>query len=230
MNVTLRTQRRNIPWLEGERAVRTCGLGSSDMRVSATVANAGVKLRLAHLPIALLCMAIGASAAFAQNRTSDDEAGLGPVVSAYLGYLRNEQEVVDDRASRREISRVYYRRNSNRIRALREMAVRIARETRNDYLPELEAVAGEELGTLFEHPPNPTSLRVGAVLNYTLRYLGLVRVGETFYLFARLDPYEQTELRQKGATLVDGQGLSAPPQKPIEEKTRPRRLRSPRYR
>ena len=30
---------------------------------------------------------------------SDDE--FGPVVRAYLGYLKNEQEVVDDRASRR---------------------------------------------------------------------------------------------------------------------------------
>ena len=33
---------------------------------------------------------------------SDDE--FGPVVRAYLGYLKNEQEVVDDRASRREVS------------------------------------------------------------------------------------------------------------------------------
>ena len=39
-----------------------------------------------------------------------------------LGYLGNEQEVVDDRNSRREITAAYYRRNSNRIRALRTMA------------------------------------------------------------------------------------------------------------
>jgi hypothetical protein len=29
------------------------------------------------------------------------------------------------------------------------------------------------------------------------RYLGVVRSGETFYLFARLDPYEQSELMEK---------------------------------
>jgi hypothetical protein len=33
---------------------------------------------------------------------SDEE--FGPVVRAYLGYLKNEQEVVDDRASRHEVS------------------------------------------------------------------------------------------------------------------------------
>jgi hypothetical protein len=119
------------------------------------------------------------------------------VVRAYLGYLRNEQEVVDDRVSRHEVSPAYYRRNSNRIRALRQMAVQIARASRNDYLPELDAVAADELNTLFETPPAPTTFRAGAVLDNTFRYLGAVREGETFYLFARLDPYEQAELIRK---------------------------------
>src|SRR4026208_2194688 len=80
------------------------------------------------------------------TQISDDE--FGPVVRAYLGYLRNEQEVVDDRASRREVSSTYYRHNSNRIKALRQMAIRLARESHNDYLPELEAVSGAEFGLL----------------------------------------------------------------------------------
>jgi hypothetical protein len=124
----------------------------------------------------------------------DENARYGPVVSAYLGYLKNEQEVVDDRASRREITPAYYRRNSNRIRALRQMAMRIAGETRNDYLPELEAVSADEFGLLFEQPPNPNVLRVGEVFRTKFRYLGLVRSNEVFYVFARLDPYEQSEL------------------------------------
>jgi cell division protein FtsB len=118
-------------------------------------------------------------------------------VRAYLGYLRNEQEVVDDRNSRREISHTYYLRNTNRIRALRQVAVRIARETRNDYLPEFEAVTRDELGNLFETPPRPESLQTGAVLNNTFRFLGMVRSREIFYVFARLDPYEQAELIRK---------------------------------
>lgn len=127
------------------------------------------------------------------GQTANDEE-FGPVVRAYLGYLRNEQEVVDDRASRHEVNRAYYRRNSNRIRALRQMAMRIATDSQNDYLPELEAVAGDELGLIFERPPRSESLRIGAVLETTFRYLGVVRTGELFYVFARLDPYEQSEL------------------------------------
>jgi hypothetical protein len=127
----------------------------------------------------------------------DPETEFGPVVRAYLGYLRSEQEVVDDRVSRREVNQAYYRRNSNRIRALREMAIRLARQTHNDYLPELEAVARDEFGLLFHRPPKPASLKIGEVLQKTFRYLGAVRSGEVFYIFARLDPYEQAELMDK---------------------------------
>src|SRR6202171_1309446 len=192
------------------------------------VTNRGVQMRLVCLFATLVWTLASTNAGLAQDRLAEDGASLGPVVSAYLGYLANEQEVVDDRVSRREISRVYYRRNSNRIRALREMAIRIARETRNDYLPELEAVAGDELGTLFERPPNPNKLRVGEVLNYTLRYLGLVRSGEIFYLFARLDPYEQADLRGKGPVIPVGPQPAAKGTNSSVGRTRPRRLHNPR--
>lgn len=131
------------------------------------------------------------------SRISDSE--FGPVVRAYLGYLRNEQEVVDDRVSRHEVSAGYYRKNSNRIKALRQMAIRLARETNNDYLPELEAVAGDEFNLLFERPPQPSTLKPGAILRNTFRFLGTVRSGDVFYLFARLDPYEQAELTEKSS-------------------------------
>jgi len=123
------------------------------------------------------------------------------VVRAYLGYLRNEQEVVDDRVSRREVSPFYYRHNSNRIRALRQIAMKLARESHNDYLPELEAVSGTELRLLFgSQPPSVAELRAGEVLRNTFRYLGPVRAGELFYVFARLDPYEQSELNGKAVS------------------------------
>jgi hypothetical protein len=127
---------------------------------------------------------------------SDDE--FGPVVRAYLGYLRNEQEVVDDRVSRREVSPTYYRHNSNRIKALRQMAIRLARESNNDYLPELEAVSLSELRLLFgTNAPSPSGLKVGEVVRNTFRFLGTVRSVEVFYVFARLDPYEQAEMTEK---------------------------------
>lgn len=129
--------------------------------------------------------------------TSEDNSDFGPVMRAYLGYLGNEQEVVDDRNSRREITAAYYRRNSNRIRALRTMAIRLVRQTGNDYVPELEAVTLDELGTLFERPPKPTAFHANEILDNKFRYLGEVYSGEAFYLFARLDPYEQAELIQR---------------------------------
>lgn len=133
----------------------------------------------------------------AHAQTVDDSDQFGPVVRAYLGYLQNEQGVVDDRVSRREVNAAYYRRNSNRIRALRQTAMRIAEETQNDYLPELEAVTSDELRLLFERPPRSGSLKVGDVLQSKFRYIGAVRSGEPFYIFARLDPYEQAELIER---------------------------------
>ena len=140
---------------------------------------------------AFVCVAAG------QRASTKQELEFGPVVRSYLGYLRAEQEVVDDRASRHEISPRYYRRNSHRIRALRRTAIQIARESRDDYLPELEAVTRDEFDHLFESPPLPESLYVGQVVNNAFRFLGPVRTGETFYVFARLNSDEQAELEEK---------------------------------
>ena len=153
--------------------------------------------------ILLVLMACAASAVVAaRQRTRQprgEDAEFGPNVRAYLGYLRDEQEVVDDRVSRREVDRRYYLHNSNRIYALRQMALRLARESKNDYLPELEAVSLPEFEQLFEAPwPEPSALQVGEVIEYKLKYLGAVGArGERFYLFARLDPYEQAGLCKK---------------------------------
>lgn len=146
----------------------------------------------AFLVIALSSVAVAQRALNARS----DNSHFGPVMQAYLGYLRNEQEVVDDRSSRREITASYYRRNSNRIRALREMAIRLVTKSGNDYVPELEAVTPDEFGTIFEKPPNPRSFRVNEIVTNTFRYLGTVNTGEMFYLFARLDPYEQAAVME----------------------------------
>ena len=161
----------------------------------------------AQLNLSLVLLLVCSSFTTGQTRYSEDE--FGPVVRAYLGYLKNEQEVVDDRVSRREISPGYYRRNSNRIRALRQMALHLARETQNDYLPELEAVTADEFGLLFGRPTPPVTFKPGEVIRNTFRFLGTVRSGEIFYVFARLDPYEQADQTEKGLsevkpTLSDG--------------------------
>ncbi|HYY99417.1 MAG TPA: hypothetical protein VE642_12530 [Pyrinomonadaceae bacterium] len=182
--------------------------------------------------LALALMLCAASpAAFAQHaRRASEDAEFGPNVRAYLGYLRNEQEVVDDRASRREIQRSYYVHNSNRIAALRQMAVRIARESGNDYLPELEAVSEGEFGQFFQEPlPKAAELQTGAVLEYKLRYLGAVAArGEKFYVFARLDPYEQAELRKNAGAKSQPAAHSATAQPAATDSAvRPRRASAP---
>ncbi len=171
------------------------------------------------------------AAVSAQTRRGARAEGeeFGPNVRAYLGYLRNEQEVVDDRASRREIDRRYYLHNSNRIHALRQMALRIARTSGNDYLPELEAVSQDEFVQFFEEPPKPSELQEGGLLEFKFKYLGTVTTrGGKFYLFARLDPYEQAELRKKGeAKPQPATDAAAEPTAGSDAAVRPRRASPP---
>ena len=179
--------------------------------------------------LCLLTLAAGASAQTRRGARAGGEE-FGPNVRAYLGYLRNEQEVVDDRASRREIDRRYYVHNSNRIQALRQMALRIARTSGTDYLPELEAVSLEEFTQFFEEPlPKPAELQQDGVVEYKFRYLGTVLSrGEKFYLFARLDPYEQVELMKKGEAKPPTAGnVSAAPTAGAGTAVRPRRAGGP---
>jgi hypothetical protein len=171
----------------------------------------------------------GFAAGGASAQTVRQDSQFGPVVRAYLGYLRNEQGVVDDRVSRREVNIAYYRRNSNRIRALRQTAMRIAEDTQNDYLPELEAVAADELGLLFERPPRFATVKVGDVLQSTFRYLGSVRSGEVFHVFSRLDPYEQSELIEQAnhTNGNDANPSSVVPVSGARVMTRARRVSTP---
>ena len=182
------------------------------------------------LCVCFVLLALSVVAAAQRQSNGDNESTFGPVMRAYLGYLSNEQEVVDDRNSRREISAAYYHRNSNRIRALRQMAIKLVRDSGNDYVPELEAVAVDELRTLFEKPPNPGTFRTNEILANKFRFLGLAHTGEVFYLFARLDPYEQAELMQKQNAEVSRPGLpekvnagDAKGQRVGQTATRPRR-------
>jgi hypothetical protein len=183
-------------------------------------------VRLLSVCVLPLCFA---QSSWAQHVGAAGEREFGPVVRAYLGYLNAEQEVTDARESRREVSAAYVRRNSNRISALRRMALQIARSSRNDYVPELYAVARDELGTLFETPPSPATFRVGEVLNNTFRFLGTVRANEPFYLFARLDIYEQAELIKKAEAQHAGATNSQPAgtRAQGEAATRPRRVSPP---
>src|SRR5262249_5803214 len=194
------------------------------MQVSLDMVEQNKPLRTSgvrNLVVFLVSYLVLGGVALSATPQDKGDTEFGPVVRAYLGYLRDEQEVVDDRVSRREISRAYYVRNSNRIRALRATALRIARESNNDYLPEMEAVATDEFGTLFQHPPKAADLKAGEVYGDTFRFLGAIKSLESFYVFARLDPYEQAERKKTNASSSDQP-------KPTEPPTRPRRVINPR--
>jgi len=185
-------------------------------------------ISLPRLLLSLSILSLLSGAAIAQRSSGDADSDFGPVMRAYLGYLNNEQEVVDDRASRREITAVYYRRNLGRIRALRQMATQLVRQSGNDYVPELEAVTLDELGTLFEKPPKPSTFRANEIVASKFRFLATVHSGEVFYVYARLDPYEQAELiqrqRKDSVTFSAGSGTRmANGQRVGETATRPRR-------
>jgi hypothetical protein len=109
------------------------------------------------------------------------------------------------------------------------MAIRIARTTQNDYLPEMEAVAADEVRSLFEQPPRFQTLKPGEVVQATFRYLGEIRIGDVFYVFARLDPYEQAELLQKYKQTTDNAAGSSVsnPATGIRVTTRARRVSTP---
>jgi len=184
------------------------------------------------LLLALFCAAVGVEAQMQAKakRPAAAPSEFGPIVTAYLGYLKNEQEVVDARKSRHEVTRAYYIRNSNRIRALRQVAIRMARKNGNDYIPELEAAARDEFSNLFESPPKAAELRTGEVYRNTFRFLGTVRSGDTFYVFERLDPYEQAELmeKEKSTSSAEGVKVSLPAaSKSGDATTRQRRVGAP---
>lgn len=147
--------------------------------------------------VLLLLSALAASAQSAKRQTKPAAPKFGPNVQAYLDYLKNELTVTDVPESQREVSPEYVRHNFNRVSALRQFAIKLAGETEVDYVPEMEAIAVREFPLLFrDEMPKPADLKIGEVYQ-SYRFLGSVRNRETFYIFARLDPFEEEAQRKK---------------------------------
>ena len=86
----------------------------------------------------------------------------------------------------------------------------------------------DELRILFEDPPSPRTLRVSQVVKNTFRYLGPITSAEVFYVFARLDPYEQAALIEssnstENSSPSSSESSAAKGQRIGETPTRPRR-------
>ena len=121
----------------------------------------------------------------------------GPNVQAYLDYLQTELTVTDARESQREVSPEYIRHNFNRVTALRQFAIKLASESDVDYVPEMEAIVEREFHLLFpENAPKPATLKAGEIYD-SYRFLGSVRNREVFYIFSRLDPFEEEAMKPR---------------------------------
>ncbi|MBC7795484.1 MAG: hypothetical protein H7Z37_01265 [Pyrinomonadaceae bacterium] len=121
----------------------------------------------------------------------------GPNVQSYLDYLKQELTVTDLRESQREVRRSYIQHNYNRVNALRQFAIKLARKTDNDFMPELDAVTQKEFPTLFTgEQPRIADLRENEIYDSVYRYLGTSKSTETFYIFARLNPFEEQAVRE----------------------------------
>ena len=158
----------------------------------------GLMSKILAVCVLLLAATLIAPAQTAKTKKQiQTQKKFGPNVQAYLDYLKTELTVTDARESQREVSAAYINHNFNRVSALRQFAIKIASESDVDYVPEMEAVVEREFHLLFpENAPKPSSLKAGEIYA-AYRYLGSVRNREVFYIFSRLDPFEEEALKPK---------------------------------
>ena len=93
-----------------------------------------------------------------------------------------------------------------------------------------EVVSVERAAITFDVQGGKGTLKVGEVVQTRFRYLGAVRSGDSFYVFARLDPYEQAELLQKTNAVREaaaGSMVSNPASGAKITNTRARRVSTP---
>jgi hypothetical protein len=144
----------------------------------------------------------------------------GPNVQAYLDYLETELTVTDARESQREVSAEYIRHNFNRVTALRQFAIKLASESEVDYVPEMEAIVEREFHLLFsENAPKPATLKAGEIYD-SYRFLGSVRNREVFYIFSRLDPFEEEALKPKSQNTPNAATPKNDPANPPKTETK----------
>lgn len=111
----------------------------------------------------------------------------GPEVKSFLDLMRHEDDELEFQIRHNEISRREYIRSKSRIAIHRETALKLAKESGTDYVPELHVAAASELDQLIEDGTTLIrGIKAGDVIKEKWRYLGNVRRGELFYIFERL--------------------------------------------
>ncbi len=101
-------------------------------------------MKIFALFLSSLWLGFGGAALAAQGQ----QVSYGPAVEAYLIGLDEELNELEYQLRRDEIARPDYERAKQRLRILRQFVERHAAESREDVVPECQALAEDELATL----------------------------------------------------------------------------------
>jgi hypothetical protein len=153
--------------------------------------GAGQKIQASMIIAFLLvpCLLTGSaeSNSHAQSNDHAQSNGYGPEVKSFLDLMRHEEGELEFQIQRKEITRREYIRSKNRIAIHRQTILNMAKETGEDYVPELHVVAATELDQLIEDGAKALrAIKRGEVIKNKWRYLGSVTKGEVFYIFERV--------------------------------------------
>ncbi len=129
------------------------------------------------------------------------QASYGSVVSAYLTGLGEELNELEYQLRHKEISRADYLRAKQRLTILRRFVERHAVESREDIVPEFQALAEDELGTLgLSREYKTGELIAGVVLEGQWKIIG-VQIGVErkpvrFLVIERLQRADESGVRE----------------------------------
>jgi len=118
-------------------------------------------------------------------------ANYGPVVRAYLTGLDEELTELEFQFSHREISRAVYDRTKRRLAVLRSYVERVAAKNHEDRVPELQALADDELSILGAGELlNPNELKPDDEIGGRWLIVSIERQRERFFVLEKMLPTE----------------------------------------
>ncbi len=162
--------------------------------------------------ITVLCLlsSFDANGGMQQRRVS-----YGPVVNAYLTGLAEELNELEYQLRHREIGRSDYDRAKQRLTILRRYVERLAAQSPEDLVPELQVLTDDELSSLgLEVKPSPNELQTGDILDGLWRILGVERGRARFFVFHRIPQAE--EVSRDGVAFERKSKIKIDPQEVIE--------------
>jgi hypothetical protein len=120
---------------------------------------------------------------------------LGPAMTAYLGFIDDEEAELRYHLENDEISAAEYRLASSRLAVTRQAALRIARQRNEDIVPDLYVLQASELTQIL--PSGEAAVRgkqSGAHLDETWIYHGTNRRGLVFHVLERVGSIRRAPL------------------------------------